>query len=65
MKNHLHLKPLAARLLVAVMMCLPVWGSHTLAQVAESYAVFDATTGTLTFKHDTGKNADDFGSVDN
>lgn len=60
MKNHLHLKPLAARLLVAVMMCLPVWGSHTLAQVAESYAVFDATTGTLTFKHDTGKNADDY-----
>ena len=43
MKNHLHLKPLAARLLVAVMMCLPVWGSHTLAQVAESYAVFDGS----------------------
>ena len=36
-------------------MCLPVCGSHAFAQEAESYAVFDETTNTLTFKHDTNK----------
>ena len=41
------------RLLLAVLMCLPVWCSHAFAQ--ESYAVFDEATNTLTFKHDTNK----------
>ena len=41
------------RLLLTVLMCLPVWFSHTFAQ--ESYAVFDEATNTLTFKHDTNK----------
>ena len=36
-------------------MCLPIWGSHAFAQKAESYAVFDEATNTLTFKHDTQK----------
>lgn len=36
-------------------MCLPVWGSLAFAQKAESYAVFDEATNTLTFKHDTQK----------
>ena len=44
-----------ARLLLAILMCLPICGSHAFAQKAESYAVFDKTTNTLTFKHDTNK----------
>jgi len=36
-------------------MCLPICGSHAFAQEAESYAVFDEATNTLTFKHDTNK----------
>ena len=36
-------------------MCLPICGSHAFAQEAESYAVFDEATHTLTFKHDTQK----------
>ena len=36
-------------------MCLPICGSHAFAQKAESYAVFDKATNTLTFKHDTQK----------
>ena len=36
-------------------MCLPIYGSHAFAQEAESYAVFDEATNTLTFKHDTQK----------
>ena len=44
-----------ARLLLAILMCLPICGSHTFAQEAESYAVFDEATNTLTFKHDTNK----------
>ena len=44
-----------ARLLLAILMCLPICGSHAFAQEAESYAVFDETTNTLTFKHDTKK----------
>ena len=36
-------------------MCLPIYGSHAFAQEAESYAVFDRYTYTLTFKHDTQK----------
>ena len=44
-----------ARLLLAILMCLPICGSHAFAQKAESYAVFDEATNTLTFKHDTKK----------
>ena len=44
-----------ARLLLAILMCLPICGSHAFAQEAESYAVFDKATNTLTFKHDTKK----------
>ena len=44
-----------ARLLLAILMCLPIYGSHAFAQEAESYAVFDKATNTLTFKHDTNK----------
>ena len=44
-----------ARLLLAILMCLPICGSHAFSQEAESYAVFDEATNTLTFKHDTKK----------
>jgi len=44
-----------ARLLLAVLMCLPICGSHAFAQEAESYAVFDEATNTLTFKRDNNK----------
>ena len=44
-----------ARLLLAILMCLPICGSHAFAQEAESYAVFDEATNTLTFKHDANK----------
>ena len=44
-----------ARLVLAILMCLPIYGSHAFAQEAESYAVFDKATNTLTFKHDTNK----------
>ena len=47
--------PPIARLLLAILMCLPICGSHAFAQEAESYAVFDEATSTLTFKHDTNK----------
>ena len=49
-----------ARLLLAILMCLPICGSHAFAQEAESYAVFDEATNTLTFKHDTPKPAGAF-----
>ena len=49
------LPPPIARLLLAILMCLPICGSHAFAQEAESYAVFDEATHTLTFKHDTQK----------
>ena len=49
-----------ARLLLAILMCLPICGSHAFAQEAESYAVFDEATNTLTFKHDTSKPAGAF-----
>ena len=50
-------KPLhpIARLLLAILMCLPICGSHAFAQKAESYAVYDEYNATLTFKHDTNK----------
>ena len=41
------------RLLLTMLMCVPLWGSHAFAQ--EPYAVFDEATNTLTFKHDTNK----------
>ena len=44
-----------ARLVLAILMCLPICGSHAFAQEAESYAVFDEATNTLTFKHDNNK----------
>ena len=44
-----------ARLVLAILMCLSICGSHAFAQEAESYAVFDEATNTLTFKHDTNK----------
>ena len=43
------LPPPIARLLLAILMCLPVWGSRLSAQ--EPYAVYDKTTSTLTFKY--------------
>ena len=49
-----------ARLLLAILMCLPICGSHAFAQEAESYAVFDKATNTLTFKRDTNKPAGAF-----
>ena len=52
--------PPIARLLLAILMCLPICGSHAFAQEAESYAVFDEATNTLTFKHDTNKPAGAF-----
>ena len=48
------------RLVLAILMCLPICGSHAFAQEAESYAVFDEATNTLTFKHDTNKPAGAF-----
>ena len=44
-----------ARLALAILMCLPIYGSHAFAQEAESYAVFDEATNTLTFKRDNNK----------
>ena len=49
-----------ARLVLAILMCLPICGSHAFAQEAESYAVFDEATNTLTFKHDANKPAGAF-----
>ena len=49
-----------ARLLLAILMCLPICGSHAFAQEAESYAVFDEATNTLTFKRDNNKPAGAF-----
>ena len=49
-----------ARLLLAILMCLPICGSHAFAQEAESYAVFDESTNTLTFKRDNNKPAGAF-----
>ena len=50
----------AARLLLAALICLPFWGTALMAQTAqpEAYAVFDSSTGTLTFKYDNSKPAD-------
>ena len=61
MKRNLLLSfPKAARLLLAALICLPFWGTTLMAQSAqpEAYAVFDSSTGTLTFKYDNNKPAD-------
>lgn len=58
MKRNLFLSfPKAARLLLAALICLPFWGTALMAQTAqpEAYAVFDSSTGTLTFKYDGNK----------
>lgn len=55
MKKHLDFRTLVSCLIVTVVMCLPAWGSSMLAQEAESYAVFDAESATLTFRHDAAK----------
>lgn len=58
MKRNLLLSfPKAARLLLAALICLPFWGTTLMAQTAkpEAYAVFDSSTGTLTFKYDNSK----------
>lgn len=55
--KHLHFNKFATRIVMAAMMCMSAWGSHVSAQTAESYVVFDATDGTLTFKHDAAKPA--------
>ena len=47
--------PPIARLLLAILICLPICGNHAFAQEAESYAVFTKATNTLRFKHDTNK----------
>ena len=49
-----------ARLLLAIVACLPVWSSNMFAQTTESYAVLDNAAGTLTFKHDANKPAGAF-----
>lgn len=59
MKTKLLLLPIA-RLLLAIVACLPVWGSNLLAQTRESYVVLDNAAGTLTFKHDANKPAGAF-----
>ena len=58
MKRNLLLSfPKAAKLLLAALICLPFWGTALMAQTAqpEAYAVFDSSTGTLTFKYDGNK----------
>ena len=52
--------PRIVRLLLAIAICLPVWGSNMFAQTAESYVVLDNAAGTLTFKHDANKPAGAF-----
>ena len=60
MKRNLFLSfPKTAKLLLAALICLPFWGTALMAQTAqpEAYAVFDSSTGTLTFKYDNSKPA--------
>ena len=47
--------PNVVRLLLAILISMPVWGSYAKAQTVEPYAVFDVATGTLTFKCDDGR----------
>lgn len=48
------------RFLLAIAICLPVWGSNVFAQTVESYVVLDNAAGTLTFKHAANKPAGAF-----
>lgn len=48
------------RFLLAIAICLSVWGSNAFAQTVESYVVLDNAAGTLTFKHDANKPAGAF-----
>ena len=47
--------PQPIKLLLAILICMPVWGSAAKAQTLEPYAVFDETTGTLIFKCNDAK----------
>lgn len=56
MKTDLHTSlSQAIKLMLLVLMCLPVCSTAVKAQSPEAYAVFDSTTGTLTFKYDAAK----------
>lgn len=56
MKRTLHLNlAQAIKLMLITLMCLPVWSTAVKAQSPEAYAVFDSTTGILTFKYDAAK----------
>lgn len=56
MKTDLHTSlSQAIKLMLLVLMCLPVSSTAVKAQSPEAYAVFDSTTGTLTFKYDAAK----------
>ena len=52
--------PRIVRFLLAIAICLPVWGSNVFAQTVESYVVLDNAAGTLIFKHDAHKPAGAF-----
>ena len=47
--------PHIVRLLLAILICMPVWGCYAKAQTVVPYAVFNEATGTLTFKCDDGR----------
>lgn len=56
MKRILHINlAQAIKLMLITLMCLPVWSTAVKAQSPEAYAVFDSTTGILTFKYDAAK----------
>lgn len=56
MKTNLHTSlSQAIKLMLLVLMCLPVCSTAVKAQSPEAYAVFDSTTGILTFKYDAAK----------
>lgn len=56
MKTNLHTSlSQVIKLMLLVLLCLPVCSTAVKAQSPEAYAVFDSTTGTLTFKYDSAK----------
>lgn len=56
MKTNLHTSlSQAIKMMLLVLLCLPVCSTAVKAQSPEAYAVFDSTTGTLTFKYDAAK----------
>lgn len=56
MKTNLHTSlSQAIKLMLLVLLCLPVCSTAVKAQSPEAYAVFDSTTGILTFKYDAAK----------